>query len=210
MAAFPAVLGEVGTFLWSLSPLTLCSCARGGPAGGDACPGPGGRWCEGQGHCCGGPLQPPGKLSLSWHPPSPCTRSTTRSQRSAFNQHLGPTPAPLSSLRREELLVMCSTCSLRRCQCSSLWVWEGFSPKLCHFNPFHPCISFKSSPWPVSQVDMLRQHLCHSHPELEIKSVDGFQGREKEAVILSFVRSNRKGKTVLLERCSLGNGEEVV
>ncbi|NXA49312.1 SMBP2 protein, partial [Nothocercus julius] len=44
------------------------------------------------------------------------------------------------------------------------------------------------------QVDMLREHLCHRYPELEIKSVDGFQGREKEAVILSFVRSNRKGK----------------
>ncbi|NWS48454.1 SMBP2 protein, partial [Probosciger aterrimus] len=43
------------------------------------------------------------------------------------------------------------------------------------------------------QVDMLREHLGHSYPELEIKSVDGFQGREKEAVILSFVRSNRKG-----------------
>lgn len=57
---------------------------------------------------------------------------------------------------------------------------------------------------------MLRQHLCHNHPELEIKSVDGFQGREKEAVILSFVRSNRKGKMSLLEHCSLGNGEEVV
>ncbi|XP_009890738.1 PREDICTED: LOW QUALITY PROTEIN: DNA-binding protein SMUBP-2 [Charadrius vociferus] len=42
------------------------------------------------------------------------------------------------------------------------------------------------------QVDMLREHLCHRYPELEIKSVDGFQGREKEAVILSFVRSNRK------------------
>lgn len=44
------------------------------------------------------------------------------------------------------------------------------------------------------QVDLLRQSLSHRLPELEIKSVDGFQGREKEAVVLSFVRSNRKGR----------------
>ncbi|XP_029438093.1 DNA-binding protein SMUBP-2 [Rhinatrema bivittatum] len=48
------------------------------------------------------------------------------------------------------------------------------------------------------QVDMLRQHLGHRYPDLEIKSVDGFQGREKEAVVLSFVRSNRKGEVGFL------------
>ncbi|KAL1787993.1 DNA-binding protein SMUBP-2 [Sigmodon hispidus] len=48
------------------------------------------------------------------------------------------------------------------------------------------------------QVDLLRQSLSSKHPELEIKSVDGFQGREKEAVILTFVRSNRKGEVGFL------------
>nr|KAF6465511.1 immunoglobulin mu DNA binding protein 2 [Rousettus aegyptiacus] len=48
------------------------------------------------------------------------------------------------------------------------------------------------------QVDLLRQSLSHKLPELEIKSVDGFQGREKEAVVLSFVRSNRKGEVGFL------------
>ncbi|KAL4613212.1 DNA-binding protein SMUBP-2 isoform X1 [Arapaima gigas] len=48
------------------------------------------------------------------------------------------------------------------------------------------------------QVDLLRQRLSQKHPQLEIKSVDGFQGREKEAVVLSLVRSNRKGEVGFL------------
>ncbi|KAM4721449.1 DNA-binding protein SMUBP-2 isoform 2-T2 [Rhinophrynus dorsalis] len=48
------------------------------------------------------------------------------------------------------------------------------------------------------QVDMLRQCLRHRYPDMEIKSVDGFQGREKEAVILTFVRSNTKGEVGFL------------
>ncbi|XP_066268231.1 DNA-binding protein SMUBP-2-like [Branchiostoma lanceolatum] len=40
------------------------------------------------------------------------------------------------------------------------------------------------------QVELLRQHLSSKYPRLEIKSVDGFQGREKEAVVISLVRSN--------------------
>ncbi|KAJ8248898.1 hypothetical protein GJAV_G00228960 [Gymnothorax javanicus] len=48
------------------------------------------------------------------------------------------------------------------------------------------------------QVDLLRQLLSLKHPELEIRSVDGFQGREKEAVVLSLVRSNRKGEVGFL------------
>ena len=30
-------------------------------------------------------------------------------------------------------------------------------------------------------------------PGVEVKTVDGFQGREKEAVVISLVRSNEKG-----------------
>ncbi|HEV8062631.1 MAG TPA: AAA domain-containing protein [Gemmataceae bacterium] len=42
-----------------------------------------------------------------------------------------------------------------------------------------------------AQVRLLREQL--SMPGLEVDSVDGFQGREKEAVVISLVRSNREG-----------------
>ena len=45
------------------------------------------------------------------------------------------------------------------------------------------------------QVELLRAMLLPEHPKLEIRSVDGFQGGEREAVILSLVRSSdRSGK----------------
>ena len=44
----------------------------------------------------------------------------------------------------------------------------------------------------AAQVRLLRQLLAV--PGLEIDSVDGFQGREKEAVVISLVRSNPKGE----------------
>ena len=43
-----------------------------------------------------------------------------------------------------------------------------------------------------AQVRLLRESL--NDPEIEIDSVDGFQGKEKEAVIVSMVRSNRDGE----------------
>jgi ATP-dependent RNA/DNA helicase IGHMBP2 len=48
-----------------------------------------------------------------------------------------------------------------------------------------------------AQVRLLRERL--QQPELEIDSVDGFQGREKEAVLVSLVRSNREGTIGFLE-----------
>ncbi len=47
-----------------------------------------------------------------------------------------------------------------------------------------------------AQVKLLREKL--KSLDLEIDSVDGFQGREKEAVIVSLVRSNREGEVGFL------------
>ncbi|MCO6456498.1 MAG: AAA family ATPase [Pirellulaceae bacterium] len=44
----------------------------------------------------------------------------------------------------------------------------------------------------AAQVRLLRQQLRHAG--LEVDSVDGFQGREKEAIIISLVRSNSTGE----------------
>ena len=42
------------------------------------------------------------------------------------------------------------------------------------------------------QVELLRLNMRPKFPTIEIKSVDGYQGREKEVVVLSLVRSNLK------------------
>src|SRR5207237_10510159 len=44
-----------------------------------------------------------------------------------------------------------------------------------------------------AQVRVLRD-LLSEVPGLEIDSVDGFQGREKEAIVISLVRSNPEGE----------------
>jgi len=43
-----------------------------------------------------------------------------------------------------------------------------------------------------AQVTLLTSMLRDSAPDLEIGTVDGMQGREKEAIVLSLVRSNDK------------------
>lgn len=50
------------------------------------------------------------------------------------------------------------------------------------------------------QVDLIRQKLeVTGSSKIEVHTVDGFQGREKEAVIISFTRSNKQGTAFVIE-----------
>ncbi|KLO18880.1 P-loop containing nucleoside triphosphate hydrolase protein [Schizopora paradoxa] len=50
-----------------------------------------------------------------------------------------------------------------------------------------------------AQVTLLSSSLSPEYPELEVGTVDGMQGREKEAVIISLVRSNEKREVGFLK-----------
>lgn len=75
-----------------------------------------------------------------------------------------------------------------------------------------------------AQLSLLVAALRQEYPELEMGSVDGFQGREKEAVVFSLVRSNDKGEVGFLKEkrrlnvamtrarrhlCVIGDGETI-
>ena len=49
-----------------------------------------------------------------------------------------------------------------------------------------------------AQVRRLRERLASLGPDLEVDTVDGFQGREKEALVISLVRSNQRGEVGFL------------
>ncbi|ODV73193.1 ATP-dependent 5'-3' DNA helicase HCS1 [Cyberlindnera jadinii NRRL Y-1542] len=49
-----------------------------------------------------------------------------------------------------------------------------------------------------AQVSLLKGMIHKDNPDIEISTVDGFQGREKEVIVLTLVRSNDKGEVGFL------------